>query len=148
MRLLWLEKGEISESLTLLTQTVKKILSVPTTRTPTLIKNAVEEPEEAPVAGKPEVVEKYDDPRVNQHFQSFTSLVPEGRRISIQIQTGKYAGKTRTPSDAQMEGTLYDVLKKQSGERFILGHVDPTKKGKSKNVLSSHLTTKKRRYTQ
>ena len=125
------ERGDIRKS-NLTNTNSKKDFERTNHKNTNTYKNAVEEPEDAPVTDKPEVVEKYDDPRVNQHFQSFTSLVPEGRRISIQLQTGKYAGKTRTPSDAQMEGTLYDVLKKQSGERFILGHVDPTKKGKAK----------------
>ena len=89
--------------------------------------NAAEEPQSNPVDDtiKPTEVEQNADPRLNTFLSQYLPKVPKGRALSIYLETGEYANTVRTPSQKQLDGSsVFDVLKKQSKENYIIGTVD------------------------
>ena len=94
---------------------------------------AVEEPETNPTkdgVDNATDVEKYDDPRLDTYLSQFLPKIPKGRSLSIYLATGEYANTVRTPSQKQLDGSsIQDVLKRQSKQEFIIGHVDSSAKG-------------------
>ena len=94
--------------------------------------NAAEEPQSNPVDDtvKPTEVEQNADPRLNTFLSQYLPKVPKGRALSIYLETGEYANTIRTPSQKQLDGSsVFDVLKKQSKENYIIGTVDANADG-------------------
>ena len=75
------------------------------------------------------------NPAVNRTLADFADQIPEGRSISIGLVSGKFKGMTRHASLKQYanNGVIADILGKQVDEDFVVGHVDPTLKGKAKD---------------